>query len=345
MIMRSMTLAMLVVALTACATVQPPPPAPPPVAENLRALDPAVRESFGAYLGRLHARIHPAFAQEWGGYVDRLPKGHPHLNGNLDGEVDLAITKDTGQIASVNVKSSGLPAFDAAMLLAVQGSAPYGRAPEGIASPDGNVHVRWRFHRDPVDACAVGDASPYFAKAASAPRPEPAPFDLAALVPMPWDELLQRVAYLRLGVVLWDSDHPRTMEAACERGFMTACDDLADALYAGKGVPQDKTRAVLLYRKACVEGVTSACESLPAARARAATGARRQAAEGAGAKEAGAIRKRCVDGGDMKSCEQCSDFDAYPDYQYACLYTWCGKTNDQEACASLRAFLRHGGPR
>jgi hypothetical protein len=169
-------------------------------------------------------------------------------------------------------------------------------------------------------------------------QPEAAPFDLASLLPLPWDEFVWRWIALRVGAVFWDSDHPETMENACARGAMGACHALADALYEGNGVPRDKTRAVRLYRQACAAGLKASCENLPEARARRAAEAARERA-----KEAGGLRKRCVDDRNVRSCEKCADLDDFPDYQFACLNTWCGKTNNPDACATLRQFIKERG--
>jgi hypothetical protein len=63
-------------------------------------------------------------------------------------------------------KASGVTGFDVAALDVVSRAAPFGKAPDLIVSPDGNVYVHWEFRRDPFDACTTRDARPYIPKSA-----------------------------------------------------------------------------------------------------------------------------------------------------------------------------------
>jgi hypothetical protein len=51
-----------------------------------------------------------------------------------------------------------------AALSSVDRAGPFGKAPEIIASPDGNVYLHWEFHRDPFDACTTRNARPFLLK-------------------------------------------------------------------------------------------------------------------------------------------------------------------------------------
>ena len=61
-------------------------------------------------------------------------------------------------------KRSGSTIFDAVALEALDRASPFGKAPDIIASPDGNVYLHWEFHRDPFDACSTRNAHPILLK-------------------------------------------------------------------------------------------------------------------------------------------------------------------------------------
>jgi TonB family protein len=132
---------------------------------NITALN-AARVPFATYLVAVHNRIHPLFADQLLGSLGNLPPGHP-LNGDLSVHLEIVTAKDTGKIVRMGVtKASGATAFDVAALDAVSRAAPFGKAPDVIASPDGNVYLHWEFHRDPIDACTTRNARPYILKSA-----------------------------------------------------------------------------------------------------------------------------------------------------------------------------------
>lgn len=121
-----------------------------------------VRESLATYLGAMHRRIHPVFAEKFLRSLDRLPKdeGWDVIDGDF-ATVEIAID-DRGQIADMGiVKSSGLRAFDIAILDALERTSPFGPAPRGALSEDGRLYLRWQFFRDPQYACSAGGASPF----------------------------------------------------------------------------------------------------------------------------------------------------------------------------------------
>lgn len=131
---------------------------------NITALN-AARVPFARYLKAMHDRIHPLFADQFLGTLSNLPKGHP-LGQELSTHLEIVLAKDTGKLVRMGViKSSGVTAFDVGVLDAVDRAAPFGKAPDVIASPDGNVYVHWELHRDPVDACSTRNARPFILKA------------------------------------------------------------------------------------------------------------------------------------------------------------------------------------
>jgi TonB family protein len=132
------------------------------------------REPFAKYLVAIHNRIHPVFAEKQLDVLSRLPKDDRLNDMTLSTDLEIVLAKDTGKIVRLGVtKSSGVAAYDSAVLATVQRAAPFGEAPDIIASPDGNVYVHWEFHRDPMDACTTRNARPYLlARAPAPPRTE-----------------------------------------------------------------------------------------------------------------------------------------------------------------------------
>ena len=134
--------------------------------ENTVPLGAARRVPFAAYLNAMHNRIHPIFAEQFLEMLSGLPKEDP-LNSNLSTALEIVIEKDTGKIVRMVVsKTSGVTGFDLAALSSVERAAPFGPAPEVIASPDGNVYIHWEFHRDPFDACTTRNVRPFILKGA-----------------------------------------------------------------------------------------------------------------------------------------------------------------------------------
>jgi len=140
---------------------------------NTTALN-AARSPFATFLNTIHNRIHPIFAEEHLAALDSLPKGHALNQQTLVTHLENVIARDSGKLVRMGVtRSSGVTAFDVAALSSVDRAGPFGRAPEIIGSPDGNVYLHWEFHRDPFDACTTRNARPYILK--TAPKKHTAP--------------------------------------------------------------------------------------------------------------------------------------------------------------------------
>ncbi len=134
--------------------------------DNVTALN-AARSPFATYLNTIHNRLHPIFAEEWLAFLDGLPKNSPLNDMTLVTNLEIVLDKDTGKIVRMGVtKPSGYTMYDVAALNAVDRAGPYGKAPDIIASPDGNVYLHWEFHRDPFDACTTRNARPFLLKTA-----------------------------------------------------------------------------------------------------------------------------------------------------------------------------------
>lgn len=138
--------------------------APSVQAENTTTLDGA-RAPFAGYISAMHRRIHPFFA-DFLSALGYLPQGHP-INQNLGTHIEIVLAKETGKLVRMGVtKRSGVTAFDVGALEAVDRAGPFGEAPDGVASPDGNVYLHWEFYRDPHIACNTRNTRPYKLKRA-----------------------------------------------------------------------------------------------------------------------------------------------------------------------------------
>jgi TonB-like protein len=126
----------------------------------------AAQAPFATYINGIHNRLHPIFAEEFLAALESLPKTHA-MNQDLVTHIEIVLSRDQGRIVRRGVtKASGVTAFDIAAINAVDRSQPFGKAPDIIVSPDGNVYLHWEFHRDPFDACTTRNARPFLLKAA-----------------------------------------------------------------------------------------------------------------------------------------------------------------------------------
>lgn len=149
----------------------------------------AARVPFATYINMIHNRLHPIFAEEFLEALSKLPKGHAFNDYNLVTHLEIVLNKDNGRIVRLGVtKPSGMTAFDIVALNSVSRASPFGKAPDAIVSPDGNVYLHWEFHRDPFDACSTRNARPFLLKTAPNVAPvQPAPGRKAPR-PVPSDE-------------------------------------------------------------------------------------------------------------------------------------------------------------
>jgi hypothetical protein len=126
----------------------------------------AAQVPFATYINAIHNRLHPIFAEEFLAALDGLPKSHA-LNQELVTHIEIVLSRDQGRIVRIGVtRPSGVTAFDVVALSSVNRAQPFGKAPELIVSPDGNVYLHWEFHRDPFDACTTRNARPFLLKEA-----------------------------------------------------------------------------------------------------------------------------------------------------------------------------------
>jgi hypothetical protein len=136
--------------------------------DNTTSLN-AAAAPFATYLVTIHNRIHPIFAEQDLPALDDLGKTHPINEPSVYASLEIVLDKNTGKVVRMGVtKPSGFTSFDLQALDAVSRAAPFGKAPDIIASPDGNVYLHWEFHRNPFDACTTRNARPLMLKAAPA---------------------------------------------------------------------------------------------------------------------------------------------------------------------------------
>jgi hypothetical protein len=130
----------------------------------------AAENPFAEYLHDIHNRLHPIFGDEFLGSGLASSQGLDDMS--LVTHVELVLSKDEGKIVRMGVtKRSGSTVFDAVALEALDRASPFGKAPDIIASPDGNVYLHWEFHRDPFDACSTRNAHPIMLKHAPKLKP------------------------------------------------------------------------------------------------------------------------------------------------------------------------------
>jgi len=134
----------------------------------------AARKVFAGYLNHVHNRIHPIFAEEFLDSLGRVARSDATNDPDLIAHVEIVLRKEDGAIVRMGItRNSGSTVFDASALESIDRAGPYGKAPDAIVSPDGNVYLHWEFHRDPHDACSSRNARPYLL--ASAPPTSPTP--------------------------------------------------------------------------------------------------------------------------------------------------------------------------
>lgn len=128
---------------------------------NQTALNTA-RVPFATYLVQIHNRIHPVFADTFLASLDALPFDHPINDYKLMARLEIVVEPNSGRVIKMGViKTSGITSFDVGALDSVQRAGPFGKAPSGIISTDGNVYLHWEFHRNPIYACSTMNAHPY----------------------------------------------------------------------------------------------------------------------------------------------------------------------------------------
>jgi TonB family protein len=119
------------------------------------------RVPFAKYFIGMHARIHPLFGDSFLESLGSAAATDPMNDADLHTRLEIVIDR-TGKVFRIGVvRTSGLPAFDAAVLEAVDRAQPFERPPAEVVSADGNVYMHWIFFRDERCACSTMNASPF----------------------------------------------------------------------------------------------------------------------------------------------------------------------------------------
>lgn len=143
----------------------------------------AAKVPFASYINKMHNRIHPVFADGFLGSLAGLDPTDKLSNLKLSTHMELVLDAKTGKVVRLGItKPSGVTALEVAAMRSVEQAGPYGKAPDAIISPDGNVYLHWEFHRDPYYACTSKFARPYLLKNPPKVRP-PSPLPPRPEVP------------------------------------------------------------------------------------------------------------------------------------------------------------------
>jgi len=111
--------------------------------------------AFAQYVVAMHRQIHKVFTLGFLADIDAR-KDPVYADQALWTQVSIAVDAD-GRIDRVGVlRSSGLQAFDAAVVESLRAAAPFPPPPDSIKSADGKVHLDWQFHRDERSCGAFG---------------------------------------------------------------------------------------------------------------------------------------------------------------------------------------------
>jgi hypothetical protein len=122
----------------------------------------AARVPFASYINKMHNAIHPIFADGFLGTLGKLDASDKLNDPKLSTHIEVVLNGETGAVVAAGiVRGSGVTAFDVAAIRSIYSAGPFGKAPEIIVSPDGNVYVHWEFYRDPYFACTSKFAMPY----------------------------------------------------------------------------------------------------------------------------------------------------------------------------------------
>lgn len=119
------------------------------------------RKAFALYLTQMHARIHAIFSDQHLATIAQLPPEGPVNDKHLFARIEIVIDASSGGVSKAQLlRSSGVPDFDRIAIDSVNTAQPFERAPDSIASSDGNVYIDWEFRRDD-ESCSPRRALPH----------------------------------------------------------------------------------------------------------------------------------------------------------------------------------------
>jgi hypothetical protein len=106
------------------------------------------RTEVDAYLGRVSACAERLFAGSFLPSLKGLPADHALSDPTLATTVELVIDENGALVEKGVVSSSGVPAFDAAVIATFAGVFPLGELSPTLLSSDGRLYVTWEVRRD-----------------------------------------------------------------------------------------------------------------------------------------------------------------------------------------------------
>jgi TonB family protein len=117
--------------------------------------------SFVEWLGWVHRRIHPVFAEHFLESLRLEPASSPLHEPTLVTIVHMRVDARDGRLRALRIaKSSGVERFDVGVLDSIDRAQPLPLPPNILRSADGDVYARWAFYRDPMRGCSLTNATP-----------------------------------------------------------------------------------------------------------------------------------------------------------------------------------------
>ena len=116
--------------------------------ELTRGIQPLRTAAVGAYLSKMHRRMHKLWGfgvlEDW----DTMKEDSPLNNPSLTTTLEIVLNSD-GTVHTVTVaERSGYLPFDVAAIDVAYEAAPYPPLPPDMLSANGKGYMRWPFHRD-----------------------------------------------------------------------------------------------------------------------------------------------------------------------------------------------------
>jgi outer membrane biosynthesis protein TonB len=116
----------------------------------------AMGSPMGVYIAGMRDRIRAAFGAKYPCPSYAASAG-ASSGSDLRTRLEIVLEPDTGKVARVGVlASSGVTAFDDAVLGAVGESAPFGKVPEVVVSPDRLAYIHWEYWQKSARPCFPG---------------------------------------------------------------------------------------------------------------------------------------------------------------------------------------------
>jgi TonB family protein len=118
---------------------------------------------WASYLSQVHRALHLQYVNGFLASIEGRPSSDPLSNKDLVARVEVGVDEHGRIVALGIIKSSGVVAFDAAVLESFQRAASFGKTPVQCMSADGIAYFHWEMHRGEQE-CSPAGASPYLLK-------------------------------------------------------------------------------------------------------------------------------------------------------------------------------------